>query len=85
MNVTTDDWTDLADRESDRIAVTLHWSPDSGRVKVAVADRSSGESFEIDVPACDALDAYYHPFAYAARPSRSASKARIDTDLHVHN
>jgi hypothetical protein len=83
MDVTTDAWTDLADRESDRIEVTLLWSPDSDRVRVTVFDSSAGESFAIEVAACDALDAYYHPFAYAARRSPSGSTGRVTTDLHV--
>lgn len=85
MDITTEAWTELADRENDRIEVTLLWSPDSGRVRVTVFDPSEGEKFELDVAACDALDAYYHPYAYASHRRRSGSGTHVDTDLHVRN
>jgi hypothetical protein len=36
------------------------------RVTVEVFDEAVGESFELEVPRERALDAFYHPFAYAA-------------------
>ena len=77
MRVTHDTWTDLADRESDGLEVTLLWSEDSGRVKVVVDDTKLDESFELHVPRADALAAFHHPFAYAARRDQ-------DEALRVH-
>ena len=58
--------TELDRRENDGIVVALLWSRDDGRVLVAVTDSGSGSSFTFEVAASDALDAFHHPFAYAA-------------------
>ena len=42
------------------------WSNDTGRVKVAVVDARLDEQFDVHVSGADALDAFHHPFAYAA-------------------
>lgn len=67
MTITAiDDWTELASRECDGLAVSLLWSRAADRVTVAVADGRLEEEFHLDIPSTCALDAYYHPFAYAA-------------------
>ena len=58
---------DLAHRRSDGIDVVLWWSPDDDAVAVEVLHLSTDESFELVVERDRALDAFYHPFAYAAR------------------
>ena len=60
------DWKELADRETDGLSVSLFWSRTTGRVRVVVVDQMFKEELNVDVPAACALDAYYHPFAYAA-------------------
>ncbi len=60
-----DDWRELDHRSGDGIAVTLLWSRSRGHVRVAVTDRRTGHSFDLDVPGRDALPAFHHPFAYA--------------------
>jgi hypothetical protein len=60
-----DDWRELASREADGLAVSLLWSKATDRVKVAVADATLDEEVHIDVAGPHALDAFYHPFAYA--------------------
>ena len=60
-----DDWKELASRDHDGLAVSLLWSRTTNRVKVAVADATIDEEFHIDVAGPHALDAFYHPFAYA--------------------
>jgi hypothetical protein len=82
MRVTDDIWTDLADRENDGLEVTLLWSPSSGRVKVVVDDSKRDETFELDVPRAEALAAFHHPFAYAARPDRGPA-ARVGARLQL--
>jgi hypothetical protein len=57
---------ELASRESDGINVLLLWDPRSDAVTVAVDDSRTGDHFELDVERTSALDAFYHPFAYAA-------------------
>jgi hypothetical protein len=57
---------ELDRRNSNGVEVALLWSPEPNRVSVAVMDWSTGESFEVDVDPADALDAFHHPYAYAA-------------------
>jgi hypothetical protein len=61
---------ELASREGDGISVTLLWDPAEDRVLLDVCDARADESFVRDVEAADALDAFYHPFAYKERRSR---------------
>ena len=60
---------DLAHRKADGIDVTLWWSPEDDSVAVEVLHFASESSFELTVDPARALDAFYHPFAYAARRS----------------
>jgi hypothetical protein len=57
---------ELAAREGDGIRVVLLWHPREDTVTVAVDDALAGDSFELAVARDQALDAFYHPFAYAA-------------------
>ena len=59
--------TELAHRAGDGIEVLLLWDSDDTRLKVVVDDRRNGGSFELVADdGRQALDAFYHPFAYAA-------------------
>jgi hypothetical protein len=59
--------TELAHRAGDGIEVLLLWDRGDGRLKVVVDDLRSGGSFELVAgDGRQALDAFYHPFAYAA-------------------
>jgi hypothetical protein len=57
---------ELAHRTSDGIEVTLFWSKSSNQVMIAVLDTRSNEALEFDVDGSAALDAFNHPYAYAA-------------------
>ena len=57
---------ELAARESDGINVVLLWHPDENALTVAVEDARAGDRFQMRVAPDRALDAFYHPFAYAA-------------------
>jgi hypothetical protein len=57
---------ELAHRISDGIEITLSWSKPSNQVTVAVVDTRSDEAIEFDVEGSAALDAFNHPYAYAA-------------------
>jgi len=57
---------ELAARESDGIHVWLLWHPDQSAVTVSVEDARVGDRFQLAVAPDRALDAFYHPFAYAA-------------------
>jgi hypothetical protein len=57
---------ELAHRTSHGTEVTLLWSKPSNRVTIALLDSHSAEAFEFEVDGSAALDAFNHPFAYAA-------------------
>ena len=57
---------ELASREGDGLAVVLLWHPSDDALTVSVADSRTGDRFEFAVDGECALDAFYHPFAYAA-------------------
>jgi len=60
------DWEELARREGDGLVVSLFWSKETDRVQVAIVDQMFDAELRVDVRGACALDAYYHPFAYAA-------------------
>ena len=57
---------ELALRESDGVRVALLWHPCEDAVTVAVEDARTDQHFELAVEHRRALEAFYHPFAYAA-------------------
>jgi hypothetical protein len=57
---------ELAARESDGIRVRLLWHPDDNAVSVSVDGARVGDRLQLAVAPDRALDAFYHPFAYAA-------------------
>jgi hypothetical protein len=68
---------ELAHRVRDGIDVSLWWNERTNRVTVKVYDRRFDEAFELEVAGDSALDAYRHPFAYAAAQTRNS---RLPTD-----
>ena len=75
---------ELDARSSDGIDVRLLWEPATDKVRVAVVDWSNQTSFEVTVKPSQALDAFQHPFAYAAfldvpfdAPSRAADEEPV--------
>ena len=66
MSPATSQTRELAVRESDGIHVLLLWNPDENAVTVSVEDERVGDRFQIAIAPERALDAFYHPFAYAA-------------------
>jgi hypothetical protein len=67
MTPTSPDIRELAAREGNGVRVVLHWHARRNAVTVLVEDISLGDRFVLDVPADRALDAFYHPYAVAAR------------------
>jgi hypothetical protein len=66
MRATYENTRELAARESDGISVLLLWDPKTDDVTVSVDDTRTGQYFELPVERDRALDAFNHPFAYAA-------------------
>jgi hypothetical protein len=58
---------ELHSRAADGIHVRLLWSAPEGRVWVAVADHKAASEFTVEVREhAHALEAFHHPYAYAA-------------------
>lgn len=66
MSRTTPQSRELAARENDGLHVLLLWHPDENALTVSVEDTRAGGGFQLEVAPSRALDAFYHPFAYAA-------------------
>lgn len=58
---------ELAQRLSGGDEVLLLWYPASERVELSIRDLATGARFQLEVASGDAIDAFYHPYAYAAR------------------
>jgi hypothetical protein len=64
---TTNATTELAHRANDGFQITLLWDRADDRLTVVVDHAPTGESFELQAAnGHDALEAFHHPFAYAA-------------------
>ena len=59
-------FTELAQRTGDGIVVSLLWSKAENVLRVSIANTQTGEEFELEAHPENALDVYYHPYAYAA-------------------
>jgi hypothetical protein len=70
---------ELAQRVTGKDEVLLLWHPESDRVELAVRDVATGVSFHLDVEPGNAIDAFYHPYAYAARSDESDRKVGAAT------
>ena len=57
---------ELAARENDGIHVLPLWHPSQEAVTVSVGDARGGHRFDLAVARDRALQAFHHPFAYAA-------------------
>ena len=65
---------ELDHRTNDGIDVRLLWHPRDDRITVAVHDAKTCEAFAVDVrPGDSALEAFHHPFSYAAWHGVAAS------------
>jgi hypothetical protein len=51
--------------------VLLLWHPEIDLVELSVSDVTTGEGFHIEVAPGTAMDAFHHPYAYAAHPRRA--------------
>jgi len=64
---------ELAHRESDGIDVALLWGRGDGSLTVVCSDARTGDWFALAAESTNALDVFYHPYAYAARQHVSYS------------
>lgn len=80
MNATTDAtsiWKELAHRENDGVEVTLAWDETTDDLAVSVTDARTGTAFSLAVARDKALDAFYHPFFYAASPTAPSTSLLV--------
>ena len=57
---------ELAHRAGNGIEVWLFWEKVADTLTLEVYDTKTDEYFEVEVPRDRALDAFHHPYAYAA-------------------
>jgi hypothetical protein len=57
---------ELAQRRQDGLEVTLLWDARTNEVSIGLVDEAHGSAFAFVVDPSAALDAFNHPFAYAA-------------------
>ena len=82
MTTVTEQRSELAHRSRDGINVSLFWDRLSDRVTIEIVDGRLDERLEFRVASDKALDAFYHPYAYA--PAR-ALDALVATKEAVHS
>src|SRR5262245_27357162 len=85
--VVSDSTRELARRLSGTVEVLLLWHPEVDRLELSLRDMATDVSFHLDVAPGIAVDAFYHPYAYAAspqltprRPSRRLSGGSSNPD-----
>jgi hypothetical protein len=61
---------ELAQRLSGAEEILLLWHPGCEQVEVSVRDVDTDIGFHLEVAPGSALDAFHHPYAYAARLGR---------------
>jgi hypothetical protein len=71
--------TELAQRSNGWVDVTLLWEQHDGvdTTLVCVTERETGSYFEIPAEPHQALDVYYHPFAYRTSPPPAQPTTRL--------
>ena len=68
---------ELAYREHDGLEIALVWNSVTDEVAVTVTDVREELSFTLPVPAERALDAFNHPYAYAAADHGAAHSVLV--------
>jgi hypothetical protein len=63
---TASDYDELAYRANGGVEVGLFWARGDDTLLVVVRSERTGEEFEFEIDGAHALDAFEHPYAYAA-------------------
>ena len=56
----------LAQRRTGMLEVKLIWDAETNGLCVNVRDTGGGDAFQLEVGPAEAMDAFHHPYAYAA-------------------
>ena len=70
---------ELAQRRTGTVEVLLLWHPESDGVELSVHDWATGAGFRLPVAPSKAIDAFYHPYAYATGSESSYRVVRAET------
>jgi hypothetical protein len=62
---------ELAQRLSGTVEVLLLWRPEADQVELSVHDLATDAGFHLEIAPANAMDAFYHPYAYAAMRENS--------------
>jgi hypothetical protein len=73
---TINEFEELDHRETDGIEVCLLWNRTDYNLSVLVIDSKTDELVEFAVSSDEAMDAFRHPFAYAAARARNLASGR---------
>jgi len=66
---------------SGTVEVLLLWYPKFERVELSVGDLAAGGGVHVEVAPGDAIEAFYHPYAYAARRENSYRLVQVEATL----
>jgi hypothetical protein len=72
---------ELAQRLSGTAEVLFLWHPGIERVELSVHDSATDTGFHIEVAPGNAIDAFYHPYAYAAKHENSYPLVGAETTV----
>ena len=70
---------ELAQRLSGTLEVLLLWHPGIDQLELSVRDLATRTGFYVEVAPANAIDAFYHPYAYAARRENACRVVRAET------
>jgi len=59
---------ELARRTSGTLEISLRWRRQDGKLHVLVENPDTEETFQLEARRDNALDVFYHPFAYMGLP-----------------
>jgi hypothetical protein len=72
---------ELAQRRSGTNEVILLWYPESDRLELAIRNLATGANCQFAVAPSDAIDAFYHAFAYAIECKQSDRVSGEETTI----
>jgi hypothetical protein len=70
---------ELAQRRSGTAEVLLLWHPEIDQVAISLYDSATDDGFHVEVAPGDALDAFYHPYAYAPKHETPSLVFEVET------
>jgi hypothetical protein len=72
---------ELAQRLSGTDEILLLWHPATEQVELSVLDQATGAGFHIEVAPTNAIDSFYHPYAYAVSHKNAYRTERAERKI----